>query len=137
VSRFEIIARLKAVLEDADLPSTDTCVLMTLMLSAGERGETTWKQETIAARFGLKPRNVRYILSRLERGGYIHGVRRGKKLANTYLMPWHPLFVTPEVSGKELPITQSDRQPVAALTGKKLPIIPAKNCRSIYKRSWF
>ncbi|HZT29946.1 MAG TPA: helix-turn-helix domain-containing protein [Bryobacteraceae bacterium] len=135
---FSIIPCLRAVLEDAELPSTATCIAIMLMLSAGENGETAWKQNTIADRFNLKERQVRYILARLESAGYIKVVQRGKKLANLYLMPWHSEF---SVSGNKLPVTedpdQSDRQKTAAPTGKKMPVTPAKNCRSIYEEVGF
>src|SRR5687768_350717 len=86
---FQIIQRVKSVLEDHTLEFSARCLLAHLMLSAGEAGETTWKHETMSDRLGMSDRQSKRITKALAAAGRIRTVQRGLKRANRYVMPWH------------------------------------------------
>jgi hypothetical protein len=94
---FSILDRIKAVLEDKTLEPSERVVLVRLMLSAGECGETTWKHETIAERIGISSRHSKRIIKALHAKGQLRVVQMGLRKANRHLMPWHSQFsdVTP------------------------------------------
>lgn len=85
---FRIIQALKRALTDTTLTTTERCVLMHMMLSAGAQGEHVQRHQVTARAIGISERHCKRIMASLDAAGRLHRESRGPMRANRYRMPW-------------------------------------------------
>jgi hypothetical protein len=93
-SKFKIIQWVRGVETDTSLNTTERCVLVHLMLSAGRAGETTWTHRSLAAALGISERTSKRAVRRLDSMGRCRAIQRGLTRSNRYVLPWHPSYAS-------------------------------------------